>query len=908
LKISELANQRELKGMRLFFARRRRYDDLAVSIEEHIALKAEELVAEGVAPDEARRRARVAFGNVTAMRERSREVWQWGWVERAWGELRLVLRRVRKAPGFALTVLLTLAIGMGANTAVFNVVETVMVKPLPYPESGRLVSLWMDAPGAGGLANFHNGLLLSPSMYFTFADHNRTLESMGVWLPQTANVTGVGAPEQVKAVLVTAGVLEALQVAPEAGRWLNASDQDPHGAKAVMLSYAYWQRRFGRDRGVVGRSIEVDSVTREVVGVMPRGFRMMDQDFDMLAPLAFDRSKTILAEFGFEGIGRLKPGATVQEANADLSRLIPVWMDSWTNGPGTNPHYYERWRITPNLRPLKEKVVGDVGSALWVVMATVGLVMLIACANLANLMLVRAEARQQELAVRAALGAGRARIARELLLESLVLGLMGGAAAIGVAWAGLRLLVRIGPAELPRLSEIGLDGRTLGFTFLVAVISGLLFGSIPALKYARVRSSTMLGSGERTASAGRAKLRSRNVLVVAQVAMALVLLVSALLMIRTFAALRNVDPGFADAAHVETVSVTIPSAMVKEPRGIAEMQRAILEQLGAIPSVNSAGFAADVPMDASDPNWDELAVEGKHYEGGEPPLMLFNYISPGYFRTMGTRLVAGRDFTWSDLEEVRPVLVVSESFARNAWGSAAAAIGKRVKKYQNSPWQEVIGVMEDVRAHGVNETAPPIIYWPAMFYDRFWTTPAMDGLPSVTYVVHSSRAGTEGLLDQMQQAVWQVNANLPLANVGTMQVLYGKSMARTSFTLVMLGIAGAMALGLGVIGIYGVISYAVSRRTREIGIRVALGAQKRELEWMFVRSALALTGIGVAVGVAASAGLMQWMRALLYGISPLDPLTYVTVPVALGVAALAASYLPARRAAAVDPVEALRRE
>ncbi len=583
-------------------------------------------------------------------------------------------------------------------------------------------------------------------------------------------------------------------------------------------------------------------------------------------------------------------------------------MDEWTNGPGTNPHYYERWRITPNLRSLKEKVIGDVGSVLWVVMATVGLVMLIACANLTNLLLVRAEARQQELAVKAALGAGGSRIARELLLESVTLGLVGGIAALGVAWAGLRLLVRTGPAELPRLNEIGLDWRAMLFTFGLAVVSGLLFGAAPALKYARVRATTMLGSGERTASSGKARLRARNVLVVAQVAMALVLLVSALLMIRTFQALRRVEPGFADAAHVETVSVSIPGAMTKDPHGIAQMQREIYDQLGAIPGVSSVGFGADVPMDESDPNWDTLTVEGKQYEGGEGPLRLYNYVSPGYFRTMGTRLVAGRDFTWADLDEVRPMVMVSESYARNSWGSAAAAIGKRVKKYQNSPWQQVIGVVEDVRVHGVNQAAPPIVYWPAMFYGRLGKSPEMDGLPTVMYVVHSSRAGTEGLLDQMQRAVWQVNANLPLANVGTMQDLYGQSMARTSFTLVMLAIAGGMALLLGVIGIYGVISYAVSRRTREIGIRMALGAQRGELRWMFVRSALLLAGVGVAIGVIAAAGLTQAMKGLLYGVSPVDPLSFALIPMVLAAAAALASYLPARKAAGVDPVEALRSE
>jgi predicted permease len=542
------------------------------------------------------------------------------------------------------------------------------------------------------------------------------------------------------------------------------------------------------------------------------------------------------------------------------------------------------------------------------VMATVGLVMLIACVNVANLLMVRAESRQQELSIRAALGAGRGRIARELLIESVLLGMMGGAVSIAVAETGLRLLRALGPADLPRLSEVTFDAGSLGFTFALAVFSGLLFGSIPAWKYARMKGSAMLGSANRTASVGRAQQRSRNVLVIAQVAMALVLLVSAVLMIRTFTALRNVDPGFQDAAHVQTMNIYIPEQVALDPHTVARMQRNIADNLAAIPGVASVGFAAALPMDGNDPMNDLIMVEGKDYPGGDGPVQLFNYVSPEYFQTLGTHLVAGRDFTWDDLEGVRPMVMVSESFARESWGSAQAAVGKRVKKYPRSPWQEVIGVVEDVHVHGVDEKAPAIIYWPAMFYDRFAPLPLMNGLRFASYAIRTSRAGTTGLLNQMQQAVWSVNGDLPLAQVGTMQELYTQSMARTSFTLVMLAIAGSMALALSIIGIYGVISYSVSQRTREIGIRMALGAQRDGLRWMFVRSALVLTAVGVVIGVGAAAGLMRLMKSLLFGVSPLDPVSFLAVPLVLAAAAALASYLPARRAAAVDPVEALRAE
>jgi predicted permease len=890
------------------FGRRERYSDLSVSIQEHIAERADELEEQGLSRAQAEQSARREFGNVALISERSREAWQWTQLESFLSDLKFTLRRLLKSPGFTLTVLLTLAIGIGANTAVFTVVDSILLKPLPYPDSDRLVSLWLDAPGAGGLTSFSNGLLLSNSMDLTFTGHNKTLQSMGIWVMGTSNVTGIANPEQVNSGFVSDGVLQTLSVPPLMGHWFTQAEQDPHGSKAVMLSYGYWQRKFGGDRYIIGRAIQVDAETRTIVGVMPRGFRLVDKDFDLLVPMALDHSHQILAGFGNNGIARLKDGVSTQQANADLARLIPKWMDSWSNGPGTNPHYYDRWKITPNLRPLKTLVIGNIGSVLWVVMGTVGLVMLVACTNVANLLLVRAEGRHQELAIRSALGAGRARIARELLVESVLLGLLGGAVAVAVAYGGLHLLTAIGPADLPRLSEVAIDGSSLLFTLLVSVFAGLLFGSIPVFKYTRPAATATLTGSSRTASEGRTHRRSRDLLVVAQVAMALVLVVCALLMIRTFAALRNVEPGFADAQHLETITISIPDLLVSNVNAVAQMQNEILNKLANLPGVTSAAYGAAMPMDGNDPNWDTIAVEFKKYEGGEGPLRMFNYVSPGYFHTMGTRIVAGRDFTWDDLQNVRPSLIVSESFARENWGSAAAAIGKRIKKYSGSPWQQVVGVVEDVRVHGVDQPAPPIIYWPAMFYDRYSANHEMDGLRTVTYVIHSPRAGTDMLLKQMQQTVWSVSDNLPLASVGTMQQLYSSSMARTSFTLVMLAIAGSMALALSLIGIYGVISYSVSQRTREIGIRLALGAQKGLMRWMFVRSALVLTVVGAGIGLVAAAALARLMKALLFGVSPLDPLTFAAVPIILALAAALASFLPASRAAAINPADALRAE
>jgi len=886
------------------FRRRHLYSELGEEVREHIEEKTEQLMRlENLSRAEARQAALRAFGNPGLVETRSREVWQWPRLESLLADLKLALRRLRKSPGFGITVLLTLAIGIGANTAVFSVVNSVLLKPLPYPDADRLVSLSLNAPGAAGLASFQKGLPLSASMYFTFSENNRSFQSLGIWTANKANVTGLARPEEVRVVFVTDGVLEALGVPQLTGRELTAADQIPNGPKNVVLSYGYWQRRFGGDGSAIGRTIVIDSETRTIVGVMPRSFRVVDQDFDILVPFAFERHRQQLSGFGHRGIGRLKPGVTIPEANADLARTIPIWMDSFSNGPGTDSHGLVKWRITPDLHSLKQEVVGNVGSVLWAVMGTIGLVLLIACVNVASLLLVRAESRQLELSVRAALGAGRSRIVRELLMESVLLGLVGGVLGIGVAAAGLRLLVLIGPANLPRLNDISLDPRSLLFTFILSLMSGLLFGSIPAWKYSRSQATASLGA-TRTVSASRERNRTRNILVVVQVAFALVLLVGAALMIRTFQQLHMVNPGFKDARSLETLQIAIPDPSIADPHVVARVENNISDKLASIPGVTSVGFAGVVPMEGVEPGWSAILAEGKAYKG-DPPIRFFNYVSPGYFHALGTRLIAGRDLGWNEIYDQQRKVVVSENLAREEWGSAAGAIGKRIQEGPGKPWYQVIGVVEDVRYSGVDEQAPAIVYWPALIVSSYFGpyTPR-----PTTFAVRSSRAGTDALLKEIEQAVWSVNADLPVASMRTMQEIYGKSMARTSFTLVMLGIAASMALALGIIGIYGVVSYSVSQRTREIGIRLALGAQKGELRWMFVRSALALTGIGVLIGLGAAAAIVQLMRTLLFGVSPLDPLSFGVVPLILVLAAALASFLPASHAAAVNPVDALRAE
>jgi len=893
-----------MNWLKQLFLRRRLYDDLDEEIAFHLEERIEELVAGGMSLKEATAAARREFGNVELVRETAREAWGWRWLEDFSGDLRFGLRMLRKNPGFTVISVLTLAFGIGANAAVFSVVNSVLLKPLNYPKAGELVALHQTAPGAEGLAEFENGLLLSPSMYFTYSEHNRTFQSLGVWITGTANVTGLAEPEQVRTVAVSDGVFETLGVPPAVGRWLSQADQVPNGPQSVMLSYGYWQRRFGGDRAVIGRNIIVDSLPREIVGVMPKGFRFVDSDFDLTAPLAFDRDKLILAGFGFHGIGRLKPRATIAEANADLARMLPIWMDSWSNGPGSNPHIYETWRITPMIRPLKQELIGNVGELLWVVMVTIGVVMLIACANVTNLLLVRVEVRQQELAVRAALGAGWTRIVRTLLVESAMLGLIGGVVGVGLAYSGVHFLVAIGPSNLPRLNEIAIDARTLGFTFVLSVLSGLLFGLIPALKYAGPRGRSALQSAGRTVSASLERHRARNLLVVGQVAMALVLLMSAGLMIRTFGALRKVDPGFTDPQHLQVMRISIPDSLIAEPERVTRIQNEILDKLSAIQGVKSVGFASAMPMEGVDSDWDEIFAQDKVYSGDLiAPLRLYKNISPGFLQAAGTRLVAGREMTWDEVYALRPVVMVSENLARELWGTPSAAVGKHLREFSNMPWHEVVGVIQDVPEKGLQEKAPEIVYWAPLVQNRFAPTAR-----TATFVIRSGRAGTESFLNEVRAAVWSVNSELPLASVRTMQEVYDKSVARTSFTLVMLGIAGGMALVLGTIGIYGVMSYTVSQRKREIGIRLALGAQGGDVLQMVLRQGTKLALVGVAIGIGAALGLTRLMANLLYGVTAHDPLTFVAVAALLILVALLACYIPARRATLVDPMVALRYE
>ncbi|MGB6482209.1 MAG: ABC transporter permease [Candidatus Acidiferrales bacterium] len=816
-------------------------------------------------------------------------------------QLKQVLRRLRRAPMFTFLTLLMLAAGVGANVAVFSVLEGVLLKPLPYPHPEQLVGVWLAAPGI----NFPE-VRLSPADYFTYRDQSRAFEDIGLYNPDSDTITGIGEPEQVHTLDVTDGTLSILGVVPALGRTFSHSDDLPSAPQTAILSYGYWQQKFGGSRSIIGRSIIVDGKSRQIIGVLPRNFNFLDErDPSVVLPLQFDRNNMHLGNYSWAAVARLKPGITLAEASSDVARMIPITLRSFPAPPGFSLDLFQKARFTPNLRPLKRDVVGDVGNLLWVLMGSLGMVLLIACANVANLFLVRTEGRQQELAIRAALGASRGRIAGELLFESVVIGLMGSALGLGLAYAAVRFLVALAPSGLPRIGDIGIDLPVLLFTLAVALVTSLLFGSAPVLKYAGATAGTGLREGGRTLGQSRARHRARNILVTLQVALAFVLLICSGLLIRTFHALTHVNPGFVPS-DVQTFRISLSDSEFPKDERVTRVEQQIRDNLAAIPGVSDVGFSSAVPMDGN--QWmDPTFAEDHSYMQGElPPLRHHVVASPEYFKTLGIPFLAGRGFNWTETYNKVPVAIVSEKLARAFWNDPASAIGKRIRIASTDDWRQVIGVVADVHEYGMNKEAPATAYWPVL--RAKFEGDQVASWRDVAYSVRTPLAGSESLMKQVRQAVWSVDANLPLANVHTLEYFYDQSIARTSFTLIMLGIAGAMALLLGAVGLYGVIAYSVSQRTREIGIRMALGAQQKEVTGMFVRQGLLLTGIGVAFGLVAAIAAMRLMSSLLFHVSPVDPLTYAAVTVGLVAAALLASYVPSRRAANVNPVDALRAE
>ena len=820
------------------------------------------------------------------------------WFDSFIQDARLGLRHSLRKPGFLATAVFTLALGVGANTAMFSVVYGVLLKPLPFDQPDRLLSVRSSAPGIGW-----SRAVLAAAQYFTYREENRTFEDIAVFQLTPATVTGDGEPDQVPALMVTDGFLPLLRVTPIVGRRFTRADDAPGSPRRAILSYGFWQRRFGGRADILGHSMTVNGAPCEIVGVLPRTFSFLETGPAVLMTLGFDRANTTIKNFSFPGIARLKPGVTIEQATRDVARMIPMTSQKFAPASALGPSWFADARMGPDVRLLSEDAIGNVGRVLWVLMGTIGMVFLIACANVANLFLVRADGRQREFAVRAALGAGRWRIARALLTEALLISVAGGAVGVGLAAATIRLVRATAPSALPRVEDIALDPIVLAFAAVMSLAAGLLFGLLPAARLATPRLGN-LNDGGRGSSDGRSRQRMRSALVVAEIALALVLLIASGLMVRTFSALRHADAGFRDGGELLTMDVSLPRASAPTPEGTLRRHEEIIERLKQVPGVRSVGLTSSVTMDGQGMS-NPLIVEGfPVLEGQAVQSRRMKWISPGYFETMETRIVAGRAFTWPEVYAFAPVVVLNERLARAYWTTPAEAVGKRVRESAISPWREVVGVVADERQDGVAQDAPPIMYWPCMVKTFFGGQPFAQR--NLTYIVRSPRTGDPGFLDEVRRAVRSVDSGLPLARVRTVEQIAATSMAQTSFAMVMLAIAAAVSLLLGVVGVYGVVSYVAAQRTREIGIRMALGAAPGDVAALCARHGLLLAAAGLLLGVGGAAGLSNVLSTMLFGVKATDPITYAGGAVLLGAVTTAASYLPSRRAAKMPPVAALQ--
>jgi predicted permease len=863
----------------------------------HIEHQTEKNLQAGMSQDEAYRQAMIKFGGMERAKEETRDQFRFSSIENFLRDLRYAGRALRRAPGFTIVVIITLAISIGATTAMFSIVNGIVLRPLPYPEQNRLVEIAHQAPGF----NIPR-LFASPAVYFAYRDYSETFESIGLWDWDDSPVTvsGSGDPESVQSVEVTHEVLRILGVNPIVGRTFNQADDLPESAPTVIISYEYWKRHFG-ETNPLGRTLIIDGIPREVIGVLPEWFKFFDYPADIFYPRQPIRSEAAFPSFDGRAIALLKPGVTLKQANADVERIIPILNKEFGSAGLT---WIEDGKFKPNLEFLKDMVVGNLDQTLWILMGTILLLLLIACANVSNLVLVRVQTRQSELAIRKALGANSADIARVVLTESTILGFVGGVAGVIVAYFSLPMLLLLGGTDLPQVMTVKIDPVILIAALAITMLATFSFAFVPVIHFAlhhRQLADELQGSG-RSITQGQRVNWVRHFLLLIQVAMAVLLLIGSGLMIQTFIRLRQVDPGFRDPKSVLTFQLTIPTANLSDAdeatvsNRILRQQHAIVDRLAAVAGVQSAAFSAyndGLPLDG-DGKTAGFCAQGKNQVECASSLKELQYVSPDFFETLTTPLIAGRDFEWSDIHEERSVVLLSENLAREQYGSATAALGKRVGPDQEGPWFEVVGVVKDVHHNGLSEPAPQVLIYPAVARD------------TASFLVRSSRVGTSGFLEELRKAVWSVNANLSLANNQTLADLYQRSIARTTMMLQLLTITGIMALVLGLLGIYGMVSYAISQRRREIGIRLALGAEQQQIRRMFVQRALGVVAFGVVIGLALAIALTRFMESQLFGVTPLDPLTQLAVAMLVVVTAASASYISALRASMLNPVEVLK--
>jgi predicted permease len=816
-------------------------------------------------------------------------------MQRLTQDVRLALRSLRRHPGFTAVAVLTLALGIGGNTAIFSVVDAVLLRPLAYHQPDRLVTV-LHATGRADAARpgLRDGSLpVAPANFLVWRAQARSFERLAAAQAWRATLTGTDRPEELKAVKVTADLLPLLGIAPALGRAFLPTEDRPGGGRPVVLSHGLWQRRFGGSRDVIGRTVRLNGEDHQVVGVMPPGFQFPPfwwTNAELVAPLDLTGKETDWDGSSLRVFGRLRPGITRSQAQAEMNT---IW------GPLARAHPAASGGLTVAVDSLQRKVVGGVRRGLLVLLAGVGFVLLIACANLANLLLARWSSRQQELAVRASLGATRGRLARQLLTESLVLALAGGLLGLALAALGLDLLLALAPADLPRLETVRLDGRVFAFTLTLSLVTGLLFGLAPAWRLSQLDLQGALKRGGRTTSGGGPGAGGlRGLLVVTEVALALVLLVGAGLMIRSFGRLRAVDAGF-NPHHLLSLIVPLDTRRYPDARGRATLFRALIDRVAALPGVQSAGAINHLPL-AGDVWGKEVDIVG----APRPPPgaglnAVWRLIDPGYLATMQLDVTRGRGFTAQDGPGTPPVVIINEAFRRRVW-PAEDPLGKliRVSDGDGGPAaRQVVGVVADARQQDWTTPPRPEVYLP------YFQSPNARYL---TLVVRASTPPGPPLITAIDRELRALDPELPLSQVTTLDRVVAGATGQPRFNLLLLNVFAAMAMILAALGIYGVMAYAVSRRTQELGIRLALGAQPAALRRLVVRQGMALAVAGLALGLGAALLAAPVMDGLLFQVSATDPSTFLTLPLLLAAVALLACWLPARHATRISPMTALR--
>jgi predicted permease len=815
-------------------------------------------------------------------------------------EAQQAARRLWRSPAFTIASVLTLALAIGANAAIFAVVERVVLNPLPYPESDRLIAL----DHGSVVLKVASAMETTPGLYFIYKNRSQSLESAAIWGMGDRTLLGRGEPERLSVSHTTPSLATVLRVQPAVGRWFTDAEGRPWGPKAVVLSHGLWTRRFGSNPAVIGEPIVLDGERYEIVGVMPPTFSFPFPHVEVWTTHQVDES-TGFGLFGWNGVARLRDGVSLETARAELQGLIAGIADAYPDDPRAAGNLSTR--LTFVGIPLKARELGNVTRALWILLVAVGVVLLVACANVANLFLVRTELHQREVAIRRALGASPGRLGRYFFTESALLAAAGGALGTFIAWAALQVLVHAGP-NLPRLHEIRLHPIAIGYVALLSFVIALVFGALPSWRGTSMAALQESGRGNTTT---RQRHRARQVLLGAQVAMALVLLVSSGLMVRSFTNLRAIDPGFNPESTL-TFRIGLPPQQYQTLETAVAAHHAVIERLTALPGVTGAAATTCLPLSMGC-NGNTMLVEGQAYPPGTlPPLALFRAISGGYFETMGMRILRGRTIDRGDVDRQEPVAVISQTLARTIFKDQDP-IGKRVASNQPPPkpgaprplvWLTIVGVVTDVPMRALNETPMPMLYMPL----SQGSATAGGILPGVASVIFAIRTTTppEQLVPAARAALQQVDPDLALAQVSTLRDLVNRASAQMTFTMILLAIAASISLFLGVIGIYGVTSYIVSQRTGEIGVRLALGAEPASITRQIVRQGGVVASIGIAIGLAGALAGGQLIGSVLYGVSPRDPVILATMAIVLQLVALIACWVPARRAAALNPTIALR--